>query len=180
MRYKEYVRLARARSRQKGFATIVAPRSSLWLGKDHLLNIDSMRFTEEYKRFYFRDIQAITIRQTKRRAIWNVALMLFLFVWLAVLFYVLATLPDNLMVGLMAAWFLVIAMALLANNLLGPTCAVYLRTAVQIEELPSLSRVQRAHEVLERIRPLIAAAQGQLAPEDISVRLRELTDGKGA
>src|SRR5213593_2882508 len=77
---QEYRRLTRSRVRHTGFFTLASTRSSLWLGKDHLLNIDSNRYTEEYKRFYFRDIQSITIRKTKRREIWNLVLMLLLLV----------------------------------------------------------------------------------------------------
>ena len=33
--------------------------SSVWMGPDHLLLVKSARFREDYKRFYFRDIQAI-------------------------------------------------------------------------------------------------------------------------
>ena len=180
-----YRRLTRSRLRRKGFLgffTIVAStRSSLWLGKDHVLSIDSRRYTEEYKRFYFRDIQAITIRQTKRRAIWNFALMLLLLFWLGMLVSMVSGFEsDSATIALLCTWFLILAVPLLANNILGPTCAVYLRTAVQIEELPSLNRVRRAHRALARIRPLISAAQGQLAPEEISVRIREMNQSSEA
>src|SRR5438270_8932541 len=62
---REYKRLTRARPRAK-FAVVSAGSSSLWLGKDHLLCIDSSGYTENYKRFYFRDIQALVIRKTER------------------------------------------------------------------------------------------------------------------
>jgi hypothetical protein len=51
---------------------------------------------------------------------------------------------------------------------------VHLRTAVQIEELPSLNRIRRTRRVLDRVRPLIVAAQGPLAPEEISGRMSEM------
>src|SRR5947208_5263032 len=70
MAEKEYKRLTRARVRSS-FAVISAARSSLWLGADHLLCVDSTGYTETYKRFYFRDIQAITICRTARRKVWN-------------------------------------------------------------------------------------------------------------
>ena len=73
------------------------------------------------------------------------------------------------------AWVIfavVFAVPLLINNILGPACTCYLRTAVQIEEMPPLSRVRRARQVLDRIRPFIIAAQGGLPPEEISARMR--------
>ena len=66
----------------------------------------------------------------------------------------------------------VFAVPLLINNILGPACTCHLRTAVQIEELPSLSRVRRARKVLDRIRPFIIAVQGELPPEEIPSRMR--------
>jgi hypothetical protein len=175
MAEKEYRRLSRPRLRRRGLLTVASTRSSLWLGKDHLLNIDSNRFTEEYKRFYFRDIQAITIRKTKRREIWNFALLMLLIGWIAMVINELSSAGpaiDPAMGTLLGALFLILAVPLLANNVLGPSCAVYLQTAVQIEELPSLSRMRRARKVLDRIRPLIVAAQGQLTPEEVSIRIR--------
>ena len=40
--------------------------ASLWTGADHLLSVKSTRFQEHYKRFYFRDIQAIVITRVPR------------------------------------------------------------------------------------------------------------------
>src|SRR5437867_8585041 len=36
-------------------------KATLWLAADHILSIDSHRFSEEYKRYYFKDIQAIIV-----------------------------------------------------------------------------------------------------------------------
>src|SRR5882724_2221817 len=35
--------------------------SSLWLGPDHLLVVEIAGITEKYRRFYFRDIQAVIV-----------------------------------------------------------------------------------------------------------------------
>jgi hypothetical protein len=47
------------------------------------------------------------------------------------------------------------------------------QTAVQNESLPSLNRVRRARRILNRLRPLIASAQGELAPKEIAARFQE-------
>src|SRR5438093_1602683 len=157
MAEREYIRLTRPRLRRKSWfmPAVVSTRSSLWLGKDHLLVIDSTRFAEEYKRFYFRDIQAFTIRKTKRRRRWNFVLALLLLFWLpaAIIVGIDATISS-----LYGAWLLFLGAPLLINNILGPSCTVYIRTAVQTEELPSLNRIRRAAKALDRIRPLITAA----------------------
>jgi hypothetical protein len=171
--HKDYGRLTRARSR-RGLGMIAAPRSSLWIGRDHLLKIDSMRFTEEYKRFYFRDIQAITICLNQRRSTWNLILVMVIFFLFATLLSAGFLRLDDDSYWLVGITFSLLALLLLANNFLGPTCEVYLRTAVQVEELPSLSRVRRARNALARLYPLIAAAQGRLEPEELSMRLQEM------
>jgi hypothetical protein len=121
-----------------------------------LLSIDSASFSEEYKRFYFRDIQAFFICPTSRMAIWNGILSAVLIMHLLVFGWMGASLTVLAIVAT------VLAIPLVINNLFGPACRVYLRTAVQVEELPSLSRVKRAQRVLDRVRPLIVGVQGSL------------------
>jgi len=168
MAEKEYERLTRARPRAR-FAVISSGNSSLWLGKDHLLCIDTNGYTENYKRFYFRDIQAFLIRKTPRYKWWSVVTGLlaagFLLpiafsteVWLQYIFGVVG--------GLFSLIFVI-------NLALGPSSACQLRTAVQLEELPSLNRLRRTRKELDRLRPLLVAAQGALPPEEIFSRVRE-------
>jgi hypothetical protein len=170
----KYTRLSRARARS-AFAVASMSRSSLWLGEDHLLGVDSTGYTETYKRFYFRDIQAVTIRATKRRVVWNWILGILAGFCLARCNFgsLLKSQPDVQTIVFLSIAVLVFGIPLLLNNIFGRTCACQLRTAVQIEDLPSLSRVRQARKVLGKIRPLIIAAQGQLSPEEIAARIQE-------
>ena len=59
---KEYQRLPG----QSSFF-IVGVRSKLYLAKDHLLRVNSNGWTENYRRFYFTDIQAIVVNLTDGR-----------------------------------------------------------------------------------------------------------------
>jgi hypothetical protein len=175
MAIREYQRLTRTRNRHL-FSFAISSRTSLWLGGDHLLCIDTNGYTETYKRFYFRDIQAFTLTSSKRRLIWNLVLGFLTVPCLAGLVTTLLSTPGA-DAGAIVGWSVptfVFGVPLLINNLLGPACVCYLRTAVQVEELASLSRWRKARNVLARLRPLIAAAQGELAPEEIPARLREL------
>jgi hypothetical protein len=170
-----YQRLTRAHARSM-FSVAFTSRSSLWLGDDHLLCVDSSGFSETYKRFYFRDIQGIVISETNRRTIWNAVLILPAVFALAGL--MMNAFQPRQNIGATIAWSIVAAIFLVPfviNNILGATCACQLRTAVQIEELPSLSRVRQARKVLEKIRPFVTAAQGQLTAEEVSARMREST-----
>ncbi len=169
-----YKRLTRSRPRRKSLITsLSAPRQSLWIGADHLLSIDSASYSEEYKRFYFRDIQAFYICPTGRRAVWNGVLIALLVMHLLVFGWLGAAVTTLVIVAV------ILTIPLVINNLAGPACRVYLRTAVQVEELPSLGRIRRAYQALERVRPLIAAAQGRLTPEDAQ-RLTEESEPASA
>jgi hypothetical protein len=137
------------------------------MGKDHLLSISEGPYSEEYKRFYFRDIQAITVCITRRLEIWNVALSLLALAT----FGILQTFTSNTVA--IAVSLGVFGVPLLVNNIRGTTCVVYLRTLVQTEELSSLNRLGKAHRILDRIRPLISTAQGRLTTEEISRRMQE-------
>jgi hypothetical protein len=172
-----YQRLTRDRMPQQ-FAVVSVARMSLWLGSDHLVLVERSGFTENYKRFYFRDIQAITIRETNRRTIWNAVLMVPLAI--SLIGFVICTLPVANLPG-MIIWGILSCVFLLpfaVNNLRGTACTCQLRTAVQTEELASLSRVRQTRKVLAKIRPLIVAAQGQLTPEEVSARMQAAAVGE--
>ncbi len=148
-------------------------RVQLWLGSDHLLVVDSDGAREYYKRIRYQDVQTIMLRKTSEGTVGNAVLGV-----VALLFLVFAMTADSttargVLFGV-AAFF---ALFLVLNSLLGPTCVCQLRTAVQTEELPSLNRVRRALKALDRLRPLIVAAQGQLAPEEIPARMQALLQG---
>jgi hypothetical protein len=155
----QYKRLTRGYPRSS-FAVAFASRVSLWLGPDHLLQVDNAGYTETYKRFHFQDIQAIIVRKTKRFMVWNVILAL---PACACLLAVLPNLngpnrsePMAITCGVIAGLFLFF---LLINLALGPTCTCQMQTAVQTEEIPALRRVRKTRKVLNRIYPLITAAQ---------------------
>ncbi|HEX4999556.1 MAG TPA: hypothetical protein VFY29_15115 [Terriglobia bacterium] len=178
---REYRRLTRTRSGRgpgAGGGLSLSRRASLWLGRDHLLQIDSTGYSETYKRFYFRDIQAIIIRPNGRRRLWNWILSVLTALCLA---FGLGTNPE---LGARLIVWLILASPLVAllvvNNVFGPTCDCQVRTAVQREYLPSLSRVRRAQRVLAIVRPLIAAAQGELTREAIAAGLEQLSESRPA
>jgi len=169
---KRYKRLT-WRTRRPTRLALPAPRATLLLAEDHILKVDSTMFSESYKRFFFRDIQSITIQSNRRRMVWNIVLGFFLTIFL------LEGLADTATWGAWAITMMILstltATLLIVNNAFGTTCDVRIQTAVQADSLPPLSRVSRANRVLERIRPLIIQAQGQITPEETVLRLRELS-----
>ena len=182
----KYRRLTRASARSR-FALAVRSRSALWLGPDHVLSIESDNFRESYKRFYFRDIQAILVQKTNRFRTWNIILGLFIAISLI---FALAFLPASMpnfsnaasggvvIFGVLAVFT---APILLVHLIRGPTCKSFLRTAVQIEELPSLRRIKTTRRVLGTLHPLIVAAQGgELSPDAVAAQMREWTEATPA
>ena len=171
MAEQEYTRLTRGRrSRKKGFLAMPGMRSAIWLGTDHILLVRTSLGSEEYRRFYFKDIQAIIVQNTRRQAYLNI-----MFAVLSIL--VLAAIPLNWDGGIgvivaLGILLLLFSIPIVVNTALGPCCDVQIRTAVQIEDIPSLSRISRTARVLGRIRPRIQAAQGSLTAEETIERLR--------
>jgi hypothetical protein len=151
-------------------------RVQLWQGKEHLLLVEWNGYREYYKRFNYRDIQAFVIRQTRERVLWNVLLAL----PLALCGFVLVSMiqqafqrgfqqsGDVAVVVIFGTMSLVLLAGIIVNLALGPTCTCEIQTAVQTRPLPSLNRVNRARKVIARLRPLIEAGQGQLAPGELA------------
>ena len=137
--------------------------SHLWLGEDHLLLVTSSGYSEDYRRFFFSDIQAFILSKTRHGAVIN---------WasggLAVLFGALGfAAPDA---GALALWIvaLICGVTVGINAALGPTCSLQVQTAIARHPLSPLNRLRRARKVLARIRPLIVAAQGEVLAEQLT------------
>jgi hypothetical protein len=136
-------------------------RIRLWEGPDHLLFVASSALGERYKRFYFADIQAIVFRKTAAWLGWAIFLLA------AVAIFGLAGVGISETAGRIVMFTITGALLIIlaVHAARGPTCRCVIRTAVQIEELPSLKRVRNADKVLARIRPLIESAQRQEVSE---------------
>lgn len=138
-------------------------RDTLWVGDDHLLIVHSHRFSERYRRFYFRDIQAISLQARK-------------FTGFSVIDSVIATLAAVLIVfGFFngregwAALLLLISSPYVILRALRCTCTTYLQTAVSVEKLPSLRRIRPATRALGIIERHVREAQLNLpAPFEAS------------
>lgn len=150
---------------------VFSVRCSLWLGPDHVLAVQNMGVNEEYKRFYFRDIQSVTIEQNRTALMWN-CINGVLATVIGVLFYAFSESAGPgggagflITGGILSGIFL---LALIISYLRGPSCVCRVRTAVQTEELPSLGRTHAAQKTLAIIKPLIEQAQGAFSAGDIA------------
>jgi hypothetical protein len=130
--------------------------ASLWTGADHLLSVKSARFQEQYKRFYFRDIQAIVITRVPRLVVSTpvLAVAVALLIALSIMHLRLPALNDwvwLLTAALTAGWTYVAA---------AQSCTCRLYTAVSREDLPSIYRMWTARKALAELERRIAQVQG--------------------
>jgi hypothetical protein len=142
-------------------------RVQLWEGEEELLLVESNGYTENYKRFKYRDIQAFLICKNNQSR--NVTFALFVIAGLsAIPAIVTKDIAVRVCFIFIASLFALIG---LVNGLLGPSCDCSLRTAVQTDEMPSLTRLRHARKVLKSLRLHVTAAQGELGPQDLTARL---------
>ena len=133
---------------------------TLWQGDDHLLQIYSRLGVEDYKRFYFDDIQAIVTRKTGTGRIQNIVIGA-----LAGLFCLFAITSSGGWGFFHASVAAAILLILLINVVKGPTCETVLLTAVQTEKLLSLNRLKKTETVMNRLRSIIEGRQGRINPD---------------
>ena len=164
---KEYRKLP---GTKRGF---LVGKHTLWQGKDHLLQIFCRMGVEDYKRFYFSDIQAIITRKTDVGKVQNAILGCFilLLAWPALVF-------DGGWVISFAAAAGILLILLVINLVRGPTCETRLMTAVQTEKMHSLSRLKNSVKVMDRLQPYIQNIQGVLTPEGMAIGSPRSIDNK--
>jgi hypothetical protein len=144
---------------------------SLWLGKDHLLLVNNTFAVERYRRWYFPDLQAVVMRRTSARLIWNLILGSFAVILFAGAGGCLygsstSTAPDDIIVlAWMAGVFGVIGFgfvaAAAANTAMGPTCTMYVQTPHGLDRLTTPNRIVTVEKLTARLQPALLAAQTQ-------------------
>ena len=143
--------------------------SSVWLGADHLLLVKSSRFREDYKRFYFRDIQAIVKADGARYHISTRSAVIAVLCVSAFLFargFLAGAGNNNPMVARAVNWGLgalgLLLVGIWAYISARHSCRCRIYTAVSSDELPSLYRTWTARRFLEQVEPYIIQAQGAI------------------
>jgi hypothetical protein len=141
-------------------------RNSLWLGNDHVLFIKRHGYVEDYKRFYFKDIQAILIRRTSAFVVLNMVFGVLLLSCL-ILHYLgaMAWGWDPIGHVFLGIWTVLLFLMLGINIIKGPTCSTSLHTAVHAEQISSMSRTRSSLRTMEILKHKIEEVQGQLTEE---------------
>jgi hypothetical protein len=138
-------------------------QSTYWIGPNHLLVVEVSNYVERYRRFYFRDVQAILVQNSAVRLGWNIGLGIFASLLLVgLLVEGLSAARDDVLVTLWFFFFFSFVVCLIINTLRGPSCTVHIRTAVQNQKLSGISRWRKADTLVAALTPLINAAQTSL------------------
>jgi len=143
--------------------------SSVWLGPDHLLLVKSVRFREEYRRFYFRDVQAIAVAKAPRFHVSTRVVPLLLLAMFAVPALYGFTRGAASRFPILSSVFwpsfwstaaLLLGVWVVISSQFSCRCRIY--TAVSGEELPGIYRAWTARRFLAKVEPLILQAQGAI------------------
>lgn len=164
-------RLTPFRSRP-GFQRLTA-KYAIWLAADHLMEVSRTPYRETYRRYYYRDIQALTLTRTRTHlhlmAAFAAGVMLLLGAGAGIVAFAASSDPPpwlglvvfvSLMLGLLLSFGGV-------SGFWGPTCLCNVRTPIQTARLSSFGRWRRDLPAFERICERVAEAQGALAPEEL-------------
>jgi hypothetical protein len=132
--------------------------ASVWAGPDHLLLVRSYRFREEYKRYYYRDVQAIAIANAPR---FHISTRSLLIGWLLLVVYAIFASRGitAFIIWLSVQALLAVAWAVISGAF---SCRCRIYTAVSSDELPSVYRSWTARRFLAAVDPLISGLQGAL------------------
>jgi hypothetical protein len=168
---KEYRRLPGKGFKKGSLISLHRIRASLYAGKDHLLCVYNSVYEEEYRRYYYKDIQAFVLRKTPRRDIWALVFFLPALYFLYLFVFGDQETPWRIFYGSGLAFF----SGLLAINLFrGTTADCYLQTATSREPLPTFGRLKNAKKSIAIIKPLILNAQGEMTTSEIAEKAKIL------
>jgi hypothetical protein len=148
--------------KRRGFLNV----SSVWAGPDHLLLVRGSRFREEYKRFYYRDVQAIAVARAPRFHISTRSGSIAYIVVLASFLTVVRGYNGPVEYELAGLGLVTLALAGLWIAISATqSCRCRIYTAVSSDELPSVYRIRTARKFLAAVEPSIAQTQGTIVGE---------------
>ncbi|MEC5126132.1 hypothetical protein VSU19_05190 [Verrucomicrobiales bacterium BCK34] len=141
--------------------------SSLWKGADHLVYVRGrgllIPLSEEYKRYKYSEIQALSIARTSRLGKGILYGGGFVF-FSAVIALILGLIDDYntglaIVVSVLTIGSLLSLALLLRHLILGPTCVCEIRTSISRERLRPLNRYHRAKEIVDQLDSRIRESQ---------------------
>jgi hypothetical protein len=135
-------------------------RHSLWMQSDHLLCVRANPFSEQYRRYYFADIQALVLTELHGTAA---------FYWYAAAIS-LAFLGGLSVYSRHPVWGVLCGLMALIVFYVGwrvPNCSCYLKTSVSTDKLPAIRQLRAARRAIAMLVREIEKVQGPLSRETL-------------
>jgi hypothetical protein len=126
----------------------------MWMAPDHLLIVKQIGCSEEFKRFYFSDIQAIVIMRSQKYVLWALVLPV---IALFMIGFISSLDNPAFLEGLLGVTLVFWVVHLVK----GPTCTCWIQTGINKEKLPMFSRVSAANKFWRRIERELHEVQGR-------------------
>jgi hypothetical protein len=136
----------------------LAGYSQLWLGQDHVLLVNSSRFSERYQRFLLSDIQAISVTAGPDVLALQLLAGVVAVAWGMLALMVKAIFGKSFF-AISGVLFLILVFIDMAR---GPRCRCLLYTAVSQLRLRPVARQRIARSMLAVLSPAIEEVQGSL------------------
>lgn len=161
-------RRAREYTRLPGGNRGLISGATLWMAKDHLLSVETTLYAEDYRRYYYSEIEGVVLRRTRGRQLVGAALgLLTLLAWWG---------AASLLGGRVKDWTSLVPLAIIlflplivlaAYFLFGPSCVTLVKTPTGYHPLPALAGIRSARKAVARFSPLVAEAQGTIPVEEL-------------
>ena len=135
---------------------------STWLADDHILAVWNSRFMETYRRFYFRDIQALILRPGPRFVV--PTLWLWAVVALLIGSIFASALQRSTLLAILLSSVAAIGIYLLVAGLFR-SCTLSVQTAIGCEPLPGIVRIGAGRRLLNQLSARITETQGEMPLE---------------
>ena len=144
-------------------------KGSLWKGPDHLLVIEAggflLPFREIYRRIDYKNIQALTLTET-RAYIWKALLItLPLMIIMAIAISIISSRGFHEAGWALSVAVLTLSVLLAMHLIMGRTCVCTLQTAVLTLRLKPLKRKAKSTAILEELGDLCRHHQGPMPDE---------------
>lgn len=146
-------------------------RHSLWMKPDHLLRVRANPFSQQYRRYYFADIQALVLTELPGSAAyyWYAA---------AVSLSLISALLVNSRHPVLGVLDGIVAVLAFSLGWRVPNCSCYLRTSVATDRLPSIRHLRAARHAVAMVTSEIEKVQGALSRETLDAY--QAAGGSGA
>ena len=139
-------------------------RASCWMAQDHLVCVETSWFVERYRRFAFRDIEAVVIRRNDSARTWTLLWTVLLLAGAAMVFPPAADGTVRVFGAILAVPAL---LGLVLNAMRGPCCTTALRTRVSVPNVRAWRRLRTARRAVAELAAAVEAVQGTLSESDL-------------